>query len=161
MTTKATRPPTSRVVLGAATAADMMTPNPASIREEATVQEAIRFLTAKGFRAAAVIDPVGRPIGVVSTSDIVVHQRAAASDRPDQQHGTGAEDTTRVRDIMTPAVFSVTPETAAAGVAEAMVALKVHRLFVVDQGGILVGVISALDVLRHLRPEDVTAYGPG
>jgi CBS-domain-containing membrane protein len=27
---------------------------------------------------------------------------------------------------------------------------KVHRLFVIDQDGILVGVISALDVLRCL-----------
>ena len=33
-----------------------------------------------------------------------------------------------------------------------MVALKVHRLFVVDRRGVLVGVISALDVLRRLRP---------
>jgi CBS domain-containing protein len=31
-----------------------------------------------------------------------------------------------------------------------MVALKVHRLFVVDADGVLVGVISALDVLRHM-----------
>jgi predicted transcriptional regulator len=29
---------------------------------------------------------------------------------------------------------------------------KVHRLFVVDRDGVLVGVISALDVLRRLRP---------
>jgi predicted transcriptional regulator len=29
--------------------------------------------------------------------------------------------------------------------------LKVHRLFVVDRAGVLIGVISALDVLRHLR----------
>jgi CBS domain-containing protein len=37
-------------------------------------------------------------------------------------------------------------------VAEQMVALNVHRLFVVSRDGILVGVISALDLLRHLRP---------
>ena len=29
-------------------------------------------------------------------------------------------------------------------------ALKVHQLFVVDRAGVLVGVISTLDVLRHL-----------
>jgi predicted transcriptional regulator len=33
-----------------------------------------------------------------------------------------------------------------------MLGLKVHRLFVVDAAGVLVGVISALDVLRHLQP---------
>jgi hypothetical protein len=32
-----------------------------------------------------------------------------------------------------------------------MVGLKVHRLFVVEQSGVLIGVISALDVLRHLH----------
>jgi predicted transcriptional regulator len=31
-----------------------------------------------------------------------------------------------------------------------MLALRVHRLFVVDRAGVLVGVISALDVLRRL-----------
>ena len=33
---------------------------------------------------------------------------------------------------------------------EEMVELKVHRLFVVDRTGTLVGVVSALDVLRRL-----------
>ena len=44
-------------------------------------------------------------------------------------------------------------ETPAAKVVEQMVALKVHRLYVVEPDGTLVGVISAQDVLRHLRPE--------
>ncbi len=50
---------------------------------------------------------------------------------------------------MTPAVFSVTPATPLVSVAEEMVQLNVHRLFVVDRDGVLVGVISALDLLRH------------
>jgi CBS domain-containing protein len=44
----------------------------------------------------------------------------------------------------------VAPDTLAGKVVSEMVSLKVHRLFVVDDDGILVGVISALDVLRHL-----------
>jgi CBS domain-containing protein len=61
-------------------------------------------------------------------------------------------DRTMVRDLMTPAVFAVSPESSAAEVVREMLALKVHRLFVVDTCGVLVGVISALDVLRHLKP---------
>ena len=57
-----------------------------------------------------------------------------------------------LRDLMTPAVFSVTPDAAATEVIEHMLALNVHRLFVVDRAGVLVGVISVLDILRHLRP---------
>jgi CBS-domain-containing membrane protein len=54
---------------------------------------------------------------------------------------------------MTPVVFSVRPETPAAQVVEEIVAMRVHRLFVIDDTGVPVGVISAFDILRRLRPE--------
>lgn len=52
-----------------------MTTNPISIRETATVREAVAFLTDKGFSAAPVVDVAGRPVGVLSQTDIVVHDR--------------------------------------------------------------------------------------
>jgi CBS domain-containing protein len=64
-----------RLILCAETAADLMVPNPVSIRAGATVKEAAAFLTDKGFSAAPVIDEAGRPVGVLSQSDIVVHDR--------------------------------------------------------------------------------------
>ena len=63
-------------------------------------------------------------------------------------------DTTRVKDIMTPIVFAVPPTCPVANLIEEFLARKVHRLFVVDDDGSLVGVISALDVLRQLRGDD-------
>ncbi len=155
--------------LRAKTAADLMTPNPVSIRDVATVPEAVALLVDKGFSAAPVIDEAGRPVGVLSRADIVVHDREKIEhlapipeyyQKSELRTDTGetlewgfqveSPDRTRVRDIMTPVVFSVTPESSAARVVKDMVALKVHRLFVVDPAGVLVGVISALDVLRHL-----------
>jgi CBS-domain-containing membrane protein len=59
-------------------------------------------------------------------------------------------DRTVVRDIMTPVVFSVAPDCPVQRVVRDMLALRVHRLFVVDSSGVLVGVVSAMDVLRHL-----------
>ena len=117
------------------------------------------------------IDAAGRPVGVLSRSDIVVHDREHVeylARGPEYYHhaelktpageklrGFQVEkvDKTRVRDLMTPAVFSVAPDTPAAKVVSEMLALRVHRLFVVDKGGVLVGVISALDVLKRLQPE--------
>ena len=58
----------------------------------------------------------------------------------------------RVSDLMTPVVFTVAPDAPASRVVGDMLALKVHRLFVSDRAGVLLGVISALDVLQHLRP---------
>jgi CBS domain-containing protein len=156
----------TRLTLDAATAADMMTPNPISIHENASIQEAIALLTDKGIGAAPVIDDAGRPTGVVSRSDVLIHdrERLGAADFYDDEdlaaaRAVGLEsgfkavrgDPTRVRDIMTPAVFSVTPQTPAGKVVEQIVGLKVHRLFVVDQDGALIGVISASDILKHLR----------
>jgi CBS domain-containing protein len=159
----------SAMTLRAKTAADLMTPNPVSLRDVATVREAVTLLTDKGFSAAPVIDQAGRPVGVLSRADILVHDREKVDylepipefyDKTDLKTEEGEAlkegfqvekaDYARVRDIMTPVVFAVTPETSAAKAVEDMVGWKVHRLFVVGHDGVLVGVISALDVLRHL-----------
>jgi CBS domain-containing protein len=145
-----------RLVLGAETAADLMTPNPVSIRDSATIVEAVSLLTNKGISGAPVIDDSGRPVGVLSRADIVAHDRNRAALPSAGAAGgaaAGSSGLARVRDLMTPAVFSVIPETPASKVVREMLALQVHRLFVVDKSGVLVGVISAPDVLRHLQPE--------
>ena len=59
--------------------------------------------------------------------------------------------TNQVWEIMNPVFFSVARETSAAVVIDAMVSLHVHRLFVQDDEGKLVGVVSTTDVLRHLQ----------
>ena len=189
--------PERQVVLDAETAADLMTSHPLSIREDATLREAVAFLTDKGFSAAPVIDEAGRPVGVLSRADLVVHERETigsmsipshfqsadlaprsseaswrgappAGPHPSPLEGEGPPHPSpaggegwgvRVRDIMTPGVFSVTPDTAADKVIEEMVSLNVHRLFVIDQEGVLVGVISALDVLRRLRVPELQTVG--
>src|SRR5687768_12139587 len=51
---------TPPLVLKARTAADLMTPDPKSVRQDATVAEAVAFLTGRGFGAAPVIDEAGR-----------------------------------------------------------------------------------------------------
>ena len=152
------------MALSARRAADLMTPNPMSIRQSATVSEAATFLAGRGISAAPVIDEAGRPVGVVSSTDILIHVGQGAvyrvgSPEPPALSGDGprAEATNRstVRDVMTPGVFCVRPETSAAKVVVKMLALTVRRLFVVDDDGALIGVISAIDVLGKLR-----SYGP-
>jgi CBS domain-containing protein len=128
-----------------------MTPNPVSIRERATVAEAVELLTRRGISGAPVIDEAGRPVGVLTRADVLAHDSEAvdhvAADDDDTAGGECAGD------IMTPAVFCVAPGAPASRVVRRLTELKVHRLFVVDERGTLVGVLSALDVLRRLtRP---------
>ncbi len=158
--------PAPKMVLGARTAADLMTPNPVSVRHCTTVPEAAAFLATRGISAAPVIDEAGRPVGVVSRTDILQRQARSAVyllgspeyyERlgrpafPEDGARDAAADGSTVRDVMTPVVFCVGPETPAAKVVERMLALGVRRLFVVDGDGVLVGVVSAVDVLRKLR----------
>jgi CBS domain-containing protein len=146
------------------TAAELMTPNPKSVRQTATVAEAAAFLSLRGISAAPVIDEAGRPVGVVSRTDLLNRQGQRAADLLSNsgRAGDGSDpatpaDEATVRDVMTPAVFCVGPDTAAARVVEKMLGLNVRRVFVVDDAGVLVGVISAFDVLRALgRPGATT-----
>ena len=155
------------LTLRARTAADLMATNPVSLRADATVAEALLLFTNKGITAAPVIDEAGHPIGVLSRSDLLVHQREAISQHPSaapffqdaslserSAAPTATADSGRpvtVADLMTPAVFAVSPDAPARRVIEEMLALHVHRLFVVDDNGFLTGVISAMDVLRNLE----------
>ena len=54
-----------------ATAAKVMTPNPKSINRHATVRETAEILHEHGLHIAPVIDDAGRPIGVVSRTDLL------------------------------------------------------------------------------------------
>lgn len=158
-----------RMTLAAETAADLMTPNPFTIQAEATVHEAVAFLSDKGISAVPVVDRAGRPIGVLSQSDIILHDRekveylspnpeyydrANLGSRSRRPFAGGFQvenvDRTRVREIMTPVIYSVPPNAPSPRVVEDMLTLRVHRLFVVDREETLVGVISTFDILRHL-----------
>jgi predicted transcriptional regulator len=145
------------LTLRAKKAEDLMTANPVSIDETLTVREAMTFLIEKGISGAPVIDAAGQPVGVLSQTDLLIHDREAlAGRRPPQPEATPApreEDGAQVRDVMTPGVFAVGRHTPSAKVVEKLCDLKVHRLFVVDASGVLVGVITTLDVLRHLTPD--------
>ncbi len=112
----------------------------------------------------------------LSRSDVLVHDREQVHHLAPPEYYHGADlatekelaegfqieevDQTLIKDIMTPVVYSVLPETPATEVINQMVGLKVHRLFVVDPDGVLVGVISTVDILRHLQPENDVPSAP-
>jgi CBS domain-containing protein len=136
--------------LDAACAADVMKPSPTSIGARATVEEALDLFAVKGYTAAPVIDESGRPVGVVSRGDILTHER----EKLHAGHSANGADMTRVGDIMTPAVFSVTSHTPIDSIVEQMLTLNVQQLYVVDDDQLLVGVVTAQSILERLRPFD-------
>lgn len=151
------------------TAAKVMTPNPKSINRNATVSKTAEILHEHGLHIAPVIDDAGRPIGVVSRTDLLDYWgrrrdrlEAVAAGEVNAAfaatHACMPGDELTVREIMTPVVFGVRRNVPLASIVEKMIALEVRCLFVTEDDGVLVGTISVFDVLRHLtRHEAETA----
>jgi CBS-domain-containing membrane protein len=122
---------------------DLMTREPQSIRGDATIREAIAFMADKGATAAPVINEAGRAIGVLSFSDLI---------RAIREHGI--ENTTffnmHASEFMTPFVFFVNLETPIHTVIAELMNCKIHQMYVADDDGVLVGVLSTANLLRDL-----------
>lgn len=153
--------PAPRLCLDAETAADLMTPTPASVPADMRVEDAMVFLMDHRLSAAAVIDDAGRPVGVLSESDLVARVGYPIA-RPSTDLNMRVEggrlvpdkvdiQQMRVREIMTPDVLAVAPEAPVDRVVKEMQDRNVHQLFVIGGDGALAGVIGFGDVLRHLR----------
>src|SRR6516165_10491313 len=128
---------TTRMILDAVTAKELMGSHPLSIEETATVREAVAFLVDKGFSAAPVIDHAGRPVGVLSRADILVHDREQVHHLASPEYYRGTDlakekelsegfqieeaEQTSIKEIMTPVVYSVLPEAPATEVINQMV----------------------------------------
>jgi CBS domain-containing protein len=132
-----------------------------------SVAELATFLEDHAISGAPVVDAEGGLLGVVSVTDIarrgavgdgsaaeppaIYHQgleRAVA--REEAASFRALDDSSKVREIMTPMVFSVDSSASVQEVADTMIRGRVHRLFVMDEGR-LVGVISSLDLLSLVR----------
>jgi len=110
----------------------------------------------------------GKPIGVVSQTDIVHHETQPEKDRDwphdyylhalERQYAREeatcfqieTESLIRVRDIMTPVIFQVSETTPVQEVADTMLKNHIHRVIVLRDEKI-VGIISAPDMLKIIR----------
>ncbi len=130
-------PMTHRTRLEDVRVCDLMTPNPISVRHGITVREAAAFLAERGIDAAPVVNDAGRAIGVLSRSDVLLAAGAGVDGAP-------------VREVMSPGVIAVRPNDDALHAFEAMTRYLVRRVFVTDDEGVPVGVVSAGDLFRAL-----------
>ncbi len=150
-------------------ARDVMTRDVLSVHEDLGVRELADFLTENEISGAPVLDAEGRPVGVVTATDITEMGRREPDltlDRSDPRFYVRSFDDQLdidelrtfhlenedqlVRDIMTPKVLSVASDTPVSQVAREMVTGRIHRIFVTDLAGQLIGVVSALDLLKLL-----------
>ncbi len=152
------------------TAHDLMTPAPIVVLDVDTIEHAVSVLVKNRISAVAVVDGSGRPTGVLSRADITRKYRPPTAgilpvtDFWQHAHLDVSEEDKRwcpdepranepVSAAMAEDVYSVTPDAGVAAVIRLMRRRGVHRLFVIDRAGALVGVVSAMDVLEALDEE--------
>jgi CBS domain-containing protein len=106
------------------------------------VESLVSLLLDRGFSGVPVVDSAGKPIGVVSKSDLVAGERSGL-----------------VRDIMMPIAFTL-PENASLSHAAALMAYEnIHRVPVIAADGTVVGIVSAIDVVRWVAEQDGYVVG--
>jgi CBS domain-containing protein len=156
---EAARP--SRVPISA-----IMTSDVVCVQKDLSVEVLAALFLERGFSGAPVVDESGRPIGVVSKTDLV-RERHDDGDLEEREPPSACEGwefdcelgpgfhaapiaRATVADIMMPIVFAL-PENATITKAASLMALEgVHRIPVVSAGGQVVGVLSSLDILCWL-----------
>jgi CBS domain-containing protein len=125
--------------------ADLMTTNVQTVLPSATTREVIVTLADAHISAVPVVDDDERPIGVVSTTDIL-QAEAEAEDAAAREE---LFERTTARDLMTPRPLTIPIDAGLREAAQQMLYADVRRLLVVD-GGRLVGIVSQTDVVRAL-----------
>ena len=138
--------------------AEVMTRSVVAVRPEMSLEEVTEVFLARSISGAPVIDDAGRPIGVVSKTDLLraAHDAGDSGELEDVvEHGyhVHAMSVPRVADVMTPLVFALSQDAPVSRAAALMAFEGVHRVPVVDDDGVLVGIVSAIDVLRWMARE--------
>lgn len=128
--------------------ADIMTKEVICVRADVDLQQVKRLLLERGISGVPVVDEQGKPIGIVSRADVLRFDFEQDDAPLDPDHGLREPARVTAGDIMTPIVLTL-HENSNLGQAASLMAFEgVHRLPIVSDKGEVVGVLSALDVLR-------------
>jgi CBS domain-containing protein len=145
------------------TVADLMS-SPAVTADELTgVKQIATLLAERGFNGVPVTTRMGTLVGIVTEDDLVLRQDPAVRARPglfsDPHRAERARALGRVaRDVMVPSPITVTPQTLSSTAAELMHERHLKTLPVVDEEGVLVGVLTRRDLLSLItRPDEEIA----
>jgi CBS domain-containing protein len=143
------------------TAADLMSDPVVMIPEEMSLRKAAHLLMINRISGAPVVDPWGKCIGVLSSTDFVrwadgnppaalLREPVTESYTPPWLVGPTNVPEYPVRKHMTTDPVLVEPDTPIVRIARTMLDAHIHRVIVVDDDGRPVGIVTATDVLAAL-----------
>ena len=123
-------------------ARDIMQGDVRTVHQEAPLMHAARVMGEHGIRHLVVTDTFGRPIGVFSERDMLRHIASCAA------RGHIVPGRIPVREVMSQTPVTVAPDEPLPHVAAVLAANRIGCVPVTDKQGVLVGIVSVVDVLR-------------
>jgi CBS domain-containing protein len=138
---------------------DVMSPHPETVTPDTPIAEVVERLMVRDYMALPVVDAGGRVLGMVSDTDMLsagvtslsvsVH-KAIGADAVRTALAKRKQEMGTVQAVMTAPAVTVSRTTALKDAAHLMHTRRLKRLPVVDEAGLLVGVLGRLDVLRSI-----------
>lgn len=144
---------------------EIMTREVITVRSELSVESLMQLLLDHDLSRVPVVDEEGRPIGMVSKTDLLLDRHDAGDTAqeglPPLPAAGGVryreagfhvheEPTRTVGEVMSPTVLSLKENATVANAAEVMAVHHVHGLPIVSKGGKLLGMLSSIDILAWL-----------
>jgi CBS domain-containing protein len=144
--------------------ADVVERHIVTVSANETMAAAAATLLGSGISGAPVVDETGRCVGILSAGDFVRREATRGDEsscvgtRRAEPAADAAQPTLPLDELgaqlvsahMTQAVQPISAEATLAQAARVMCAAHVHRLPVLDAGGVPVGMLTALDIVAAL-----------
>jgi CBS domain-containing protein len=140
------------VAFEALTAGDVMTPDPVTVQGDEPLERAGDRMAERDLKRLPVVDEAGHLVGMLSRVDVL---RTVAHTSPDWQafpeHIEISGEQQAVRTLAAHGTPAVVAGATLAEVLDALEAAGAQRAAVIDEEGLLLGIVSDRDVLRVLQ----------
>ncbi|WP_225829818.1 CBS domain-containing protein [Streptomyces sp. NK08204] len=138
---------------------DVMTHTVAAVGRRAAFKEIVQLMQDSKVSALPVLEGEGRVVGVVSEADLLPKEEFRDSDPDRATQLRRLDDLAKAggltaEDLMTSPALTVRANATLAQAARTMAQAKVKRLPVVDEVGMLEGIVSRADVLKVFLRDD-------
>ncbi|MFL5994934.1 MAG: CBS domain-containing protein [Streptomyces sp.] len=138
---------------------DVMTHTVAAIGRKDTFKEMVRLMQDRKVSALPVLDGQGRVVGIVSEADLLPKEEFRDSDPDRHTQLRRLSDLAKAgaltaEELMTSPALTTRPDTTLAQAARTMARARIKRLPVVDEQGMLKGIVSRADLLKVFLRDD-------
>ena len=127
-------------------AKDIMTPDPCCCAQDDTLRDCAKMMVDFDCGEIPVCDAQGKPIGVITDRDICCRAVAKGMDT----------NSAKVGDVMTTPAITVNLSDSEERCIGVMEEHMIRRVPVVDQNGIVCGIVAQADLAKRLAPQPVS-----